>query len=108
MVSPVLIGVPRFELGTSPTRTERATRLRHTPRQRGRLAEEPGTLRRSTDDAVSAARVTLDQRVAVARRGFMEEPGVSAMPLAQEGFDRLGAEVWALADQEVAAIGDHA
>src|SRR5919204_3390769 len=26
-----LIGVPRFELGTSPTRTERATRLRHTP-----------------------------------------------------------------------------
>ena len=26
------IGVPRFELGTSPTRTERATRLRHTPR----------------------------------------------------------------------------
>src|SRR2546429_7552785 len=30
-VSPVLIGVPRFELGTSPTRTERATRLRHTP-----------------------------------------------------------------------------
>ena len=26
-----VIGVPRFELGTSPTRTERATRLRHTP-----------------------------------------------------------------------------
>jgi streptomycin 6-kinase len=26
-----MIGVPRFELGTSPTRTERATRLRHTP-----------------------------------------------------------------------------
>src|SRR2546423_2616151 len=25
------VGVPRFELGTSPTRTERATRLRHTP-----------------------------------------------------------------------------
>ena len=33
MGSPVLIGVPRFELGTSPTRTERATRLRHTPRR---------------------------------------------------------------------------
>ena len=31
MVSPAPIGVPRFELGTSPTRTERATRLRHTP-----------------------------------------------------------------------------
>ena len=30
-VPPRLIGVPRFELGTSPTRTERATRLRHTP-----------------------------------------------------------------------------
>src|SRR6186997_2949493 len=32
VVSPaILIGVPRFELGASPTRTERATRLRHTP-----------------------------------------------------------------------------
>src|SRR5919198_3497817 len=30
-VPPCQIGVPRFELGTSPTRTERATRLRHTP-----------------------------------------------------------------------------
>ena len=29
--SPAAIGVPRFELGASPTRTERATRLRHTP-----------------------------------------------------------------------------
>ncbi len=29
--------MPRFELGTSPTRTERATRLRHTPR-RNRVA----------------------------------------------------------------------
>src|SRR5439155_5594082 len=28
------VGVPRFELGASPTRTERATRLRHTPRRR--------------------------------------------------------------------------
>ena len=31
-VPPCVVGVPRFELGTSPTRTERATRLRHTPR----------------------------------------------------------------------------
>jgi uncharacterized membrane protein YphA (DoxX/SURF4 family) len=31
--SPAPIGVPRFELGTSPTRTERATRLRHTPKR---------------------------------------------------------------------------
>ena len=30
-----LIEVPRFELGTSPTRTERATRLRHTERSKG-------------------------------------------------------------------------
>ena len=33
-----VVGVPRFELGASPTRTERATRLRHTPRG-DRLAE---------------------------------------------------------------------
>ena len=30
--------MPRFELGTSPTRTERATRLRHTPKPRHRVA----------------------------------------------------------------------
>ena len=36
----VLIGVPRFELGTSPTRTERATRLRHTP-SRPSIAQAP-------------------------------------------------------------------
>src|SRR5437773_11347543 len=35
---PPSIGVPRFELGTSPTRTERATRLRHTPNAAHRLA----------------------------------------------------------------------
>src|SRR6185295_11005911 len=40
MVSPVVIGVPRFELGTSPTRTERATRMRHTPGAR-RVATPP-------------------------------------------------------------------
>ena len=28
------IGVPGFEPGTSPTRTARATRLRHTPKER--------------------------------------------------------------------------
>src|SRR6185503_4221803 len=32
-----VVGLPRFELGTSPTRTERATRLRHSPKDR-RLA----------------------------------------------------------------------
>jgi hypothetical protein len=41
-----LIGVPRFELGTSPTRTERATRLRHTPRAMHRVASL-GTDRRA-------------------------------------------------------------
>ena len=35
LVGPIpRIGAPRFELGTSPTRTVRATRLRHAPRQR--------------------------------------------------------------------------
>ncbi len=38
----VLIGVPRFELGTSPTRTERATRLRHTPSAHRVPAPRPG------------------------------------------------------------------
>jgi hypothetical protein len=43
MVSPVTIGVPRFELGTSPTRTERATRLRHTPgREQGSACGSAG------------------------------------------------------------------
>src|SRR5206468_6230946 len=32
------VGVPTFEPGTSPTRTERATRLRHTPKPRHRVA----------------------------------------------------------------------
>ena len=35
------IGVPRFELGTSPTRTERATRLRHTPSRERVAARQP-------------------------------------------------------------------
>ena len=39
----VEIGVPRFELGTSPTRTERATRLRHTPSRR--MVAIPATAR---------------------------------------------------------------
>ena len=35
------IGAPRFELGTSPTRTERATRLRHAPMRRDYLTTIP-------------------------------------------------------------------
>lgn len=33
------IGAPRFELGTSPTRTVRATRLRHAPNAGGIIAD---------------------------------------------------------------------
>src|SRR6476620_3107356 len=36
------IGVPRFELGASPTRTERATRLRHTPSEQKRSDSNRG------------------------------------------------------------------
>ena len=38
-----LIGAPRFELGTSPTRTVRATRLRHAPTRRQYLTRAPAT-----------------------------------------------------------------
>ncbi len=47
------VGVPRFELGASPTRTERATRLRHTPgadrvpaRRRRSPTSKPGVAQR--------------------------------------------------------------
>jgi dinuclear metal center YbgI/SA1388 family protein len=46
--------VPRFELGTSPTRTERATRLRHTPKAHS----VAGMARR--DDILEYARELLD------------------------------------------------
>src|SRR6202035_1031391 len=36
------IGAPRFELGTSPTRTVRATRLRHAPMSTGSITHEAG------------------------------------------------------------------
>ena len=47
LVGPIpRIGAPRFELGTSPTRTVRATRLRHAPRQRRIIAQvRPATRR---------------------------------------------------------------
>ena len=45
---PALIGVPRFELGTSPTRTERATRLRHTPSSHRLAADKAPRSRRRT------------------------------------------------------------
>ena len=37
------IGMPRFELGASPTRTERATRLRHIPRYGPVYSDVPAT-----------------------------------------------------------------
>jgi dinuclear metal center YbgI/SA1388 family protein len=57
MGSPALIGVPRFELGTSPTRTERATRLRHTP-SGSRVAHNPRVAHR--DEIVRFADELLD------------------------------------------------
>ena len=54
------IGVPRFELGASPTRTERATRLRHTP-SRERVAATDyhrGVARR--DEIVAFANALLE------------------------------------------------
>src|SRR2546427_1438285 len=51
------IGVPRFELGTSPTRTERATRLRHTPRR-----EQVSDLRRLANAAYEQWRAPQDER----------------------------------------------
>src|SRR5262249_39085794 len=57
---PSRIGVPRFELGTSPTRTERATRLRHTPRTGNRLAR----LREREHGAGADVRALSDQEMA--------------------------------------------
>src|SRR5204862_7851794 len=59
--SPAPIGVPRFELGTSPTRTERATRLRHTP-SRNRLANE-----KRRDRVGAGVRPLSDQQMATVR-----------------------------------------
>ena len=61
---PRLIGVPRFELGTSPTRTERATRLRHTPRVR-RLAQ--ATSRRCTTAVQASSTYSSPPSVAIRR-----------------------------------------
>ena len=48
------IGVPGFEPGTSPTRTARATRLRHTPR-RHRVADGMAAGTRSSPSATSSS-----------------------------------------------------
>ena len=82
---PPLIGVPRFELGTSPTRTERATRLRHTP-SAYRLASsrEPYPAvqeRREPEhdaDAPPTARIVVRPTALAATPAITKPTGVSA------------------------------
>src|SRR5512132_3718235 len=71
MVSPVPIGVPRFELGTSPTRTERATRLRHTPSAAYRLATLLAPIR---DDSPSTVVIIDNGGGGFERRGADRKP----------------------------------
>ena len=71
MGSPASIGVPRFELGTSPTRTERATRLRHTP-SAGRVAR-PGI-----SSAHAAGRPLRRRLHALSARAGARAGGISA------------------------------
>ena len=66
------IGVPRFELGTSPTRTERATRLRHTP-SRTRVAHNPRVAHR--DEIVRFA----DELLEVHRFPEYGRPGLQVL-----------------------------
>ena len=67
------IGVPRFELGTSPTRTERATRLRHTP-SATRVAVPPFRPRRLAADGAAGR----DRRVRERAARDRAVPGVRA------------------------------
>jgi putative hydrolase of the HAD superfamily len=79
-----LIGVRRFELRTSPTRTERATRLRHTPNARKGSASTRcalATQRRLSSPIVLRA-VIFDVDFTIAR------PGPDLGP---DGYVRLGA-----------------
>src|SRR5690242_4989001 len=63
-----LIGAPRFELGTSPTRTVRATRLRHAP-MRGSVFHTaiPHRYRRAVPAATSDILTELDSLLEPAR-----------------------------------------
>ena len=71
------IGVPRFELGTSPTRTERATRLRHTPEPRD-YRTLPGALRPLAGHA--EARTALGEPVHVRARRQKRTTSTSSPP----------------------------
>src|SRR5207253_10973756 len=76
------VGVPRFELGTSPTRTERATRLRYTPDWRqtsGRSVHlaQPGSRHDEGDQRGRDQRAGGDDR---ARRGEPRDTGRKGEP----------------------------
>ena len=71
----MLIGVPRFELGTSPTRTERATRLRHTPSRPVSHRARCGNARRSSRVPCDRARRAADHAGRRPRRGRPEHDG---------------------------------
>ena len=78
MGSPTSIGVPRFELGASPTRTERATRLRHTP-SRDRVAVRLERLRAIVPRVFEAVLFDVDFT--------LSRPGPELGP---EGYRRVG------------------
>src|SRR3954471_10812373 len=90
------IGAPGFEPGTSPTRTARATRLRHAPRYWASL------LGRARDGLVVAHRQTGDQRLerGVERRVLALRP--AGEPLVLDRL-RLGDDV---VEQVRVAVGE--
>ncbi len=84
-----LIGVRRFELRTSPTRTERATRLRHTPNGRkGSASSQPRHLPRGRSISGCQAIVGIVTRAVIFDVDFtIAKPGPDLGP---EGYVRLG------------------
>ncbi len=50
-----VVGAPRFELGTSRSRTERATRLRHAPNSQRTVASDQGKAGAATHSVSSLA-----------------------------------------------------
>src|SRR3954453_21319451 len=85
------IGAPGFEPGTSPTRTVRATRLRHAPNATGSLVV------RGAQRAVIPQGQTGDERLerALERDALCGRPGLEAVVLdvhglVDDGVDELG------------------
>src|SRR5436190_12666272 len=99
--SPAPIGVPRFELGTSPTRTERATRLRHTPtgervaasvrrftlgaKPSQRRAVRPDTLLGKTTKGEERERRDADRKPGLGRRPARARRGTESRELPARG-----------------------